>query len=145
MSERADPVSPVVRFLDPEPNGIAALLGALLEANVAAHPERRRYLSPPATYVVEASDVSVAATIRIAREGIRIQNGRMPEPDVAVEGTSAMLVGLSSVPVRLGLPDLTTADGRSVVRNLLARRMRVKGLLRHPGKLARLTKLLSVH
>jgi hypothetical protein len=145
VTGRTVPASPTVRYLDLEPNGIAALLGALLEANLIEHPELRRFLSPPAAYVVEASDVGVAATIRVAPEGIRIQNGRITDPDVAVEGTSALLVGLSSVPLRLGLPDVMTAEGRSVVRNLLARRMHVKGLVRHPGKLGRLTRLLSVN
>jgi hypothetical protein len=36
------------------------------------------------------------------------------------------------------------SEGRAVVRDLLVRRLRIRGLLRHPLRLARLTKLLSV-
>jgi hypothetical protein len=61
-----------------------------------------------------------------------------------VETDAETLVGLSSVPLRFGLPDVTTKEGREVNRKLLKRRLRVRGLLVHPGRLARLNKLLSV-
>jgi hypothetical protein len=61
-----------------------------------------------------------------------------------VESDADTLVGLSSVPLKFGLPDIGTKEGREVNGKLLRRRLRVKGLLLHPGKLARLNKLLSV-
>ena len=57
---------------------------------------------------------------------------------------SETLAGLSTVPLRFGLPDVATKEGRLVNRKLFTGKLKVKGLLRHPGKLARLNKLLSV-
>jgi hypothetical protein len=53
-------------------------------------------------------------------------------------------MGLSAVPLRFGLPDPATTEGRAVTGKLFRRELRIRGLLRHPGKLARLNRLLSV-
>jgi hypothetical protein len=134
-----------VSYLDPEPNGLAAMLGGLIEANLAAHPERARYLSRPATIGILASDVDVGVSLRLQPGTVMIRNGVAGRTDVRIEGDSQTLVGLSAVPMRLGLPDLTEKEGREVGRKLLRRELKVRGLLLHAGKLARLNKLLSVH
>ncbi len=36
----------IVRFADPEPNGLAWMLGRLIEANLERHPGRRSLLKP---------------------------------------------------------------------------------------------------
>jgi hypothetical protein len=51
---------------------------------------------------------------------------------------------MTTVPLRAGLPDVAHPVGRAIVRDLVARRLVVRGLLRHPIRLARLTSLLSV-
>ncbi len=53
-------------------------------------------------------------------------------------------MGLSSMPLKFGLPDVMTKEGREVNRKLMKGQLKVRGLLRHPAKLARLNKLLSV-
>ena len=137
-------MSPEVRFTDPEPNGLASMLGGLIEANLAAHPERRRLLARPATYSISAPDVGVAVSIRLAPGGVVVRNGVVGRPNIRIETGSDNLMGLSAVPLKFGLPDFRTEEGRAVNRKLLNGEVKVKGLLRHPAKLARLNKLLSV-
>jgi hypothetical protein len=133
-----------VTYQDQEPNGLSQMLGGLIEGNLAAHPERERLLSRRATYAIRAKDVGVEVSIRLSPEGVAIRNGVVGEPDVLVETDSDTLMGLSSVPLRFGLPDPMTREGREVNRKLLRGDLKVKGLLVHPGKLARLNRLLSV-
>jgi len=137
-------MSAEVRFSDAEPNGLATMLGGLIEANLAAHPERKRLLAKTATYGVSAPDVGVAASIRVGGNGVVVRNGIVGRPNVLIETASDNLMGLSAVPLRFGLPDITTEEGRAINRKLLKRELKVKGLFLHPGKLARLNKLLSV-
>ena len=73
-----------------------------------------------------------------------VRNGVVGRPQVMVTGDSETLVGMSAVPLKFGLPDPRTKEGRDVNRKLLKRQLKVKGLVRHPGKLARLNKLLTV-
>jgi hypothetical protein len=133
-----------VQYPDPEPNGLATMLGGLIEANLAAHPERAALLQKRAVYAIEALDVDVAVSIRLYRGTVTIRNGIIGRPDVIITAQSNDLMGMSSVPLRFGLPDMRTSEGRALNRRLLKRQLRVKGLLAHPGKLARLNRLLAV-
>jgi hypothetical protein len=133
-----------VRYLDAEPNGLAAMLGGLIQANLHAHPELESLLARRAVFVIRAPDVDVAVSIKVGEGRVVVRNGVVARRDVLVEGDSSDLVAMSSVPLRFGLPDVFTPGGREVIRKLLTRRLTVKGLIRHPAKLARLNALLSV-
>lgn len=133
-----------VRYWDEEPNGLAAMLGGLIQGNLDAHPERVGLLSSSATYSIVAPDVDVAVSIRVKDGSVTVRNGIVGRPDILITAESDALLGLSSVPLRFGLPDAATKEGREVTTKLLKRELKVKGLLLHPLKLARLNKLLSV-
>jgi hypothetical protein len=135
---------PDVAYLDPEPNGLAAILGGLIQANLAAHPDRAMYLAGPATFSIYAPDADAGVSIRLSPGRVTVRNGVVGRADVKIEADSGSLVGLSAVPLRFGLPDLATKEGRAVMRDVLRRRLRIRGMLLHPGKLARLNRLLSV-
>ena len=133
-----------VTFADAEPNGLASMLGGLIEANLAAHPDREPLLSKPATYTITAPDAGVSVSIRLSPDGVTVRNGPVRTPDIRIETNSENLIGLSAVPLKFGLPDAMTKEGREINRKLLKRELKVKGMWLHPAKLARLNKLLSV-
>lgn len=135
---------PLVHYLDEEPSGLAMMLGGLLDANVEAHPERRRLLSPPATVGIVASDAGVAMTLHLSPDGVTVTNGLAGSPAIVVRTDSETLTELSSVPLRLGFPDATKAEGRAVLTKLRSGTLNVKGMLVHPMLLSRLNRLLSI-
>jgi len=133
-----------VKYLDAEPGGLALMLGGLIEGNLVAHSERESLLAGRATYSIRATDVGVEVSIRLSPGSVLVRNAVVSHSDILVETDSDTLMSLSSVPLKFGLPDVMTKEGREVNRKLLRKQLKVKGLLRHPGKLARLNKLLSV-
>ena len=133
-----------VRYGDAEPSGLAQMLVGLIEANLAAHPDREALVAKRATYSIRARDAGVDVSIRFCPGEVTLRNGVVGRPDVQIETDSDSLIGLSSVPLKFGFPDAMTKEGRDVNRKLFRRELKVRGLLRHPGKLARLNKLLSV-
>jgi len=136
---------PVV-FEDREPNGLAAMLGGIIEGNLRQHPEREALVTEgkPATFTIAAADVDVAVSIRLSPSGVQVRNGTVGRPDVGIEGDSDTLVGLSSAPLRFGLPDATSKEGRVVLGKMLRRSLKVRGAVAHAAKLRRLNGLLSV-
>jgi hypothetical protein len=136
-------VTVAVEYLDEVPNGLAAMIGGLIEGNLAAHPERRALLRPAAIGIA-ASDAGVALTLRLSPHRVIVANGIVGRPDVVIRADSETLAELSSVPLTLGFPDARTPEGREVTRKLLRRDVEVKGLVRHPGTVSRLNRLLSV-
>jgi hypothetical protein len=131
-------------YPDVEPNGLAAMVGGLIEANIAANPERARLLHPPATVGFVARDAEVACTVKLSPARVTVANGLSDRPAVVVGADSATLTDLTTAPLRLGYPDALSAPGRAVAMKLLRGDLKVHGLLRHPVLTSRLTRLLSV-
>jgi hypothetical protein len=132
-----------VEYLDQEPNGIASMIGGLIEGNLAAHPERSALLRPALIGIV-ATDAEAALTLHLSPHRVTVANGLVGRPDVVVRADSSTLAELSSIPLQAGFPDARTEEGRAATRKLFRGEMKVKGLLRHPGMVSRLNRLLSV-
>jgi hypothetical protein len=133
-----------VSFADAEPNGLADLVGRLIEANLERRPDRRALLRPSVVELV-ASDADTAATIVLSASGVEISNAPGSRtPHLRVVAGADDLLELSTTPLRFGFPDALDARGRSILRRIANRDVRVSGMLRHPIRLSRFTRLLSV-
>jgi hypothetical protein len=133
-----------VEYLDEEPGGLTSMLGGLIEGNLAEHPEREALLKRALVGII-ADDAGVSVSLRFAPGSVTVWNGLSGgRHDLLIRTTSEDLIGLSSVPLRFGLPDAMTKDGRAVTRKLLDGRLKVKGMFRHLATLTRLQRLLSV-
>ena len=126
-----------------EPSGLASMVADLVEQNLARDPTRTALLRRLVA-VLDARDADVTVFLRIERGGVRVGDGDVPDAHVRIRSNSGRLLDLTTVPLRAGLPDPLRPGGRAIVRDLLRRRIRIRGLLRHPLRLVRLTKLLSV-
>lgn len=138
-------MTPTVEFLDQEPNGIAAMLGGLIQANLANHPDRAALLKKPAVVGIVAEDAHVALTLGLSPEKVTVRNGLAPHVDVLVRSDSETLTEMSSAPLRLGFPDAFSKAGRAVTRKLFSGTLRVQGLILHAATVSRLNRLLSVN
>lgn len=132
-----------VTTVGPEPSGLASMVAELIEQNLSRDPGRLALLRP-SVVVLDAQDADVTVFLRIAPGEVRIGDGRVPDAHLSIRADSGRLLDLTTTPIRFGLPDVLSAEGRAIVGDLLGRRVRIRGLLRHPVRLARLTKLLSV-
>ena len=132
-----------VTVVAPEPSGLASMVAELIEQNLARDPGRRRLLHASVA-VLEAPDAEVTVFLRIDPERVRVGDGDVPDAHLRIRADSGRLLDLTTAPLRFGLPDLLAPEGRAIVRDLFAGRLRIRGLMRHPRRLAMLTKLLSV-
>jgi hypothetical protein len=134
-----------VVYADQEPNGLAAMVGGLIEANLRQHPERPSLLRPAVVELV-AADAGVSVRIALSPRQVTVSNGSSPpdRPRVRVVADSDGLLLLSSAPLRFGLPDPMSSDGRAVLAKVLRRQIRISGLVAHPLTVARFATLLSV-
>jgi hypothetical protein len=131
-----------VSFVDPEPNGLALLLGDLIEQNLTRDPSRRRFLQP-GTVVIESIDHEVAVTLRFTSDAVEISNGVSDGAAVHIRALGASLIGLAAAPLRFGVPDALARDGRRIVAELVRGQLEVRGLVSRFPAVRRLTRLLS--
>ena len=141
---REEPRGPKVVFTDAEPNGLATMVGGLIEQNLARDRSRSRLLTG-GTATLIAPDAGVEVTLGLGPGEVRVSNGGDPTADLMVTAESGRLLGLAGAPLRFGLPDGLSHDGRAVLKDLAARRVTIGGMATHPGLLRRLTMLLSAH
>jgi hypothetical protein len=132
-----------VVYADAEPSGLATMVGGLIDQNIERDPTRRRLLRSTIASIA-VPDAGVSITLRLRPDGIEVRDGADPAAHVAIVADSDRLVALTSAPLRFGLPDPLEPRGRAVLRDLMRRRVRIRGMIRHPRRLARLSSLLSV-
>jgi len=129
--------------------GFRELVEGLLEANLAREPDRAYLITRREAVALLATDAGLAVTIQLmpgapsAPGTVLVHDGEDPWAEVVVHAASVGLLELAATPLRLGLPDVLHPDGRDVVRDLLAGRIRVQGLARHLGAVRRISRLLS--
>jgi hypothetical protein len=133
-----------VRY-DGEPEGLAAMLGGLIEQNLLRDPARHRLLRP-ATVGVAATDAGVRVSIRIGPGDVRIRPWEAGDDiRVQIAASGHDLLAMAGAPLRFGLPDVLRPEGREIVGGLLTGRIRVRGLLLRLGTVRRFTMLLSAN
>jgi len=132
----------------PEIGGLHALVQGLIEQNLRREPARARLLRRESAAVI-AADAGEAGTVQmhpgaIGRAGsVVVHDGDDPLADVVVRADSTALLELAASPLRFGLPDPFSGDGRAIIWQIVRRRIRVRGLVRHLGTVRRLSMVLS--
>jgi hypothetical protein len=126
-----------------EHSGLASMVGGLIDQNIERDPSRLRLLRTSAA-TITVPDAGVAITVRTGPGRVEVLDGADPDAPIAVTADSERLLALTSAPLRFGLPDVFDPRGRAVLCDVLSGRVRIRGLLSHPRRLARLSSLLSV-
>jgi hypothetical protein len=131
-----------VTYADPEPSGLASMLGQLIEQNLARDPSRRRLLRP-AVATIHSTDAEVTVRLRFTGDGVELANGGSARAAVQVRADSAALLDLAASPLLFGFPSPLDARGRGLLFGVASRKVRVRGLVRHLPSVRRLTMLIS--
>jgi hypothetical protein len=122
-----------------------AILEELLRANLTQRPEKRAVFDRMrGTVAIDLADIEAAVTLTFGGGRLRIADGIAPGAQLVVATDSDRVMDLNALRIVGGLPWYFDGAGRKVVGHLLAGRLKIAGLLRHPVLLTRLTKIMSV-
>ncbi|MGH7904253.1 MAG: SCP2 sterol-binding domain-containing protein [Candidatus Dormibacteraceae bacterium] len=136
-----------VEYPGDDPSTLARMLGDLIEANVGSRAARRRdFLGLRATVGIEVTDLGQSVVLEFDGGTLRVRDGRLEgRPELTIHADSATIMDLGNLRIGpLGLPVYPDRVGRSVAAKLLDGRLRVEGMLTHPGTLSRLVRVFSV-
>jgi hypothetical protein len=125
-----------------EAGGLATMIGDLIDQNLRRDPSRRHLLRPGRA-VLDVPDAAVAVTVSIGPGRVHVRDGPDPRTALRISADGERLMRLASAPLRFGFPDPLTPDGRRVLGDVLAGRVRIRGGVRSVPTLRRLTMLLS--
>lgn len=130
---------------DPDLEGLGAMLADLVRGNLEADPSRARLLhGVTGTINVRARDADVEVGMEFRNGQLHVRATPFPNPKLSIVTDADTLMGMSSVPLRFGMPDVAHSDGRAVVQKMIRGNLKVRGMVRGLPLMVRLQKLLSV-
>jgi len=143
-----------------EDNGLASMLADLVRQNLEAKPHKvADFDALEGTVAIVADDAEVCLTMRFVRGGkgmgnrLTIHDGIVGIPDVAIRGTSDVIIAMSNTPLTtpFGLPFPSpwdkegVANFKAMLAASKAKQFEMHGALLHPGLVMRLTRVMSVN
>jgi len=127
-------------------NGLALMLADLLSQNIEQHPAKiKHFRRLNGNVCITAKDAEVTLTMVFDRGNCVVHDGILGKPKLSIETDSEAVLGLSTVPLRVGLPDIFNKQGRAMLGQILSGKIKIKGLLFHPLMLVALTNVFSVN
>lgn len=135
-------MDPVV--IEPGAEGLGEMLGGLVRGNLERAPQRLELLRAPVSRVnVRAADMNASVGILMGAGRFHVHPSVLPNPDLDIRADAQTLLALAAVPLRLGMPDVATVEGRAIVAKLARGDLRVRGMVGRLPLLTRLNRLLS--
>lgn len=127
-----------------EDTPLAVMLAELLGKNLEDKPARIKDFNALNISVgIDATDAETQITLQFQKGKLTVHGG-LVDPGLVISTDAATLMGLSTMTIKFGLPWYFDATGMEVIKKLLKRELKIKGLLLHPFALTRLTKVMSV-
>lgn len=121
------------------------ILSELLEENVKRDPAKlKSFNNLHGVVAIDLEDIEAQVTIVFMGGTARIEQGIAGKPDLIIRTDSDKVVGLNSISIKYGLPYYFDEAGLTVLKQLLNGDLKIEGMLAHPVKLTRLTKIMSV-
>ncbi len=127
-----------------EEAALAGMLADMLRGNLENKPERvKDFNALNISIGIEATDAETQITLAFANGKLTVHKG-LVNPGIVITTDSTSLLELAALNIKYGMPWYFDEKGMAVVKKLLKREVKIKGLLVHPLALTRLTKVMSV-
>ncbi len=128
-----------------EDNGMAVMLAEMIKTNLTNKPERvKDFNKLKGTVWITAEDADVEMTMDFNKGSLTVRDGKVGKPILAISTDSATLMDLANIDIKFGMPYYFDETGMMVIKKLLKRELKIKGLLTHTIALTYMTKIMSV-
>lgn len=119
------PAAPQVRLGRTHRNGIAPSLYALVDRAVQRDPLAAAQVR--GRVVLRFREDYVPTRITFGKRMIRVEDGDLRQPDLAITGRLPDIVLITTARLRMGLPDPTDGRGRAALARIATGRLRISG------------------
>ncbi|MDQ2944221.1 MAG: SCP2 sterol-binding domain-containing protein [Candidatus Dormibacteraeota bacterium] len=136
----------LVEYASHEPSAFAEMLGGLIEANVRAHPNKRRdFDSLVARVGIWVTEIEEGVTLVFDAGKLTVYNGLEGRRTITIRAEAETVMSLSNLKIGLlGLPVYYDDVGRTVALKLVTGKLKIEGLIPNIATLNRVTRILSV-
>ncbi len=125
--------------------GLAVMLQDLLSQNLEQNPHKSKdfeKLNIDIGLVVPDAEVELTMEFK---DGLTIHEGIKGKPKLLITSEADIIMALSNLKIKGGMPYYFDKTGREVLKAMLTRRLKVKGMILHFGSLIRMSRVMSVN
>jgi hypothetical protein len=139
-------IEALVEYASEEPSAFAEMLGGLIDANVRAHPGKKKDFDALVARVgIWVTDIDEGVTLVFNAGRLTVHNGLEPQRTITIRAEAETVMSLSNLKIGpLGLPVYYDEVGRGVALKLLRRKLQIDGLLTNIATLNKVTRIFSV-
>lgn len=124
---------------------MAVMLADMLKANLEKPEKLKDFNKLKARVYIHAVDAETEITMDFDRGSLTVYGGKEGSPDISIETDAATLLDLANINIKYGMPWYFDETGMAVVKKLLRKELRIKGMFTRLGALTRLTKIMSLN
>lgn len=129
-----------------EENGMAVMLAEMIKTNLGSKPERMKDFNKlKGTIWINATDADVHMSMVFNQGSLVVHDGKVGKPILAIATDSSTLLDLANINIKMGMPYYFDETGRMVIKKLLGRELKIKGMFAHTMALTHMTKIMSVN
>jgi hypothetical protein len=128
-----------------EENGMAAMLGDMIKTNIENNPSKLKDFNKlKGTVWISAVDADVQMTMVFNKGSLTIHDGKVGKPALQIATDSGTLLDLANLSIKFGMPYYFDETGLMVIKKLMKRELKIKGMFAHTMVLTHMTKIMSV-
>jgi hypothetical protein len=128
-----------------EENGMAAMLGDMIKTNIQSKPSKLKDFNKlKGTVWISAVDADVQMTMVFNKGSLTIHDGKVGKPIIQIATDSGTLLELANLNIKFGMPYYFDETGLMVIKKLMRRELKIKGMFTHTMALTHMTKIMSV-
>ena len=124
---------------------MAVMLSDMLKANLEKPEKLKDFNRLKARVYIHAVDSETEITMDFDRGSLTVYGGKEGKPDLSIETDASSLLDLANLKIKYGMPWYFDETGLGVVKKLLRRELKIKGMFTHLGALTRLSKIMSLN
>ncbi len=124
---------------------LAGMLVQMLSVSLE-RPEKKKVLDNLKTRVyLYVTDMDLGMTMEFDKGRLIIHSGKVGDPKISIITDSETLLELVYINIKFGMPYYFDETGRGILKRLLKRDLKIKGMLTHVVALTKVTKVISVN
>ncbi len=128
-----------------EDAGMASMLAEMIKTNLKNKPERLKDFNKlKGTIWITAEDADTDMTMDFGRGSLTVSSGKIGKPILSISTDSSTLMDLANINIKFGMPYYFDETGRMVIKKLLKKELKIKGMFTHTMALTHMTKIMSV-
>lgn len=125
--------------------GMASMLADMIKTNLKNKPERVKDFNKLNGIIwITADDADTDMTMDFDKGSLTVSSGKLGKPMLAISTDSSTLMDLANINIKFGMPYYFDETGRMVIKKLLKKELKIKGMFTHTMALTHMTKIMSV-